>query len=319
VAWEEWIIKRKTQKPLERGAFLYNKSMEKYCLTEIVTKDDVVFPGLYYEPKIKSETAILWVHGLSSTSFSHIPTVDAFADAGDIYHFGFASFNNRGAGFLGGPHKKDAADPKGYTYISGGAGMEHFEDCVFDIDAGITFLTSRGYTKIVLVGRSTGANKACFYAGSVEDPRVAGVVLISPISDRLEKTPEEIRMTLPKMKKMIAEGKGDILLMGYSFFPMTPSRYVSLYKKGSKEDVFDYGDRPPKFAVFSKIQKPLYVILAEKDEHADRPVVEIKKAFDIYTNSPYYSSILVPSALHGFDKMEQRLSRLIGDWITQNI
>ncbi|EKD66992.1 MAG: hypothetical protein ACD_48C00645G0004 [uncultured bacterium] len=288
--------------------------MKKYFLTEIETKDKLIHQGIYFEPKKKSDSAILWIHGLSSTYASHIPTCDAFADICEKYHFGFAAFNNRGAKFIDGIQKRDPSNPKGYIHVPGGAGQEKFEECIYDIDAGMTFLIHQGYKKVFLIGRSTGANKTCFYAGTVQDSRVIGVILNSPISDRLEKTKKEIAETLPLMKQKILEGKGDELLFGYSHFPMTAKRYLSLYEIGSKEDVFDYGDEKPKLIAFSNITKPLYVILGEKDEHADRPVVDIKKVFDEHAKSKNYTSIIVPNALHGFDGMEQKLAKLVGEW-----
>lgn len=289
--------------------------MKQYFLTECVTKDDVIHQGIYFEPKKKSDTALLYIHGLSSLFSSHIATCDGFADMGEKKHIGFASFNNRGFGLISGPQKKDSTALTGFTHIPGGAGQEVFEDCVLDIDAGVTFLITQGYKKVVLVGRSTGANKACFYAGTVDDPRVIGVVLNSPISDRLEKSEKEIAETLPRMKKLIATGKGDELINGYNFFPLTPKRYVSLYEKGSKEDVFDYGDEKSKMTTYAKIKKPLYVIFGGSDELADRPVTAIKKVFDTHTTSKKYTSIIVPGALHGFDGKEDKLARLVGEWI----
>lgn len=205
----------------------------------------------------------------------------------------------------------------GYTHISGGAGQEHFEDCIKDIDAGISFLTKQGYSKVILVGRSTGANKSCFYAGAVDDSRVAGVVLMSPTSDRLSmmKARPDLETILSYMKEQIASGKGDIPLSGFHFFPITPKRYVSLAEKGSQEDVFDYGDEQPKMTTYSKIKKPLYVIFGGRDEHADRPIEKIKKVFDEHTKSKKYTSCIVPGALHGFDGMEKELAMLVGEWI----
>lgn len=200
--------------------------MNKYFLTDVVTKDQIIHQGIYYRPRKSSHVAMLWVHGLSSTFCSHVPTCDAFAQMCEQYGFGFAAFNNRGAGLISGPQKVDSTALTGYTHIPGGAGQEHFEDCIQDIDAGISFLTTQGYSKVILVGRSTGANKVCFYAGTVDDLRVVGVVLMSPISDRLEKSKEEIAKTLQRMKQLIAKGKGDELLTGYSFFPMTAKRYA---------------------------------------------------------------------------------------------
>jgi len=289
--------------------------MEQYFLTECVTKDDVIHQGIYFEPKKKADTAILYIHGLSSTFSSHIATCDAFVEEGEEKHIGFASFNNRGFNLISGAQKKDTRALTGISHIPAGAGQENFEDCILDIDAGITFLTSHGYTKIVLMGRSTGANKACYYAGTTNDSRVVGVILNSAISDRLEKPEEEIAKTLPRMEKMIASGRGDELLIGYSFFPMTPKRYLSLYKRGSKEDVFDYGDKEPKMSTYSNIKKPLYVIFGGSDEHADRPVPDIVKVFDIHTTSPKYASVIVPNVFHGFEGKEKVLAEMVCAWI----
>lgn len=289
--------------------------MKQYFLTECITKDDIIHQGIYFEPAEKSDTAILYIHGLSSIFSSHIATCDAFTVMGGKRHIGFASFNNRGFGLISGAQKKDPAALTGRSHIPAGAGQEKFTECVLDIDAGITFLTQQGYRKIILVGRSTGANKSCFYAGTVDDPRIAGVVLNSAISDRLEKPEEEITKTLPLMKQRIAEGKGDELLMGYSFFPMTAKRYVSLYEQGSDEDVFDYGDEHPKMAAFSHIKKPLYVIFGERDEHQDRPIQTIMHVFDSHATSTHYKSVIVPGAIHGFEGQEQELADMIGDWI----
>ncbi len=289
--------------------------MKQYYLAQCQTKDDLLHQGIYFEPKEKSGTAILYIHGLSSVFHGHMGTCDAFLEVGEKMGIGFASFNNRGFCLISGIQKKDPATLTGIGHVKGGAGQEVFEECVLDIDAGITFLIGQGYKNVVLVGRSTGANKACYYAGTVNDPRVVGVVLNSAVSDRLEKTPEEIAATIPVMKRKIAEGKSDELLVGYSFFPMTPKRYLSLYEKGSSEDVFDYGDEEPQMKIYSQIKKPLFVIMGEKDEHVDRPVVDIMKVFDNKTTSPKYKSMIVPGALHGFENHEEELAELVCSWI----
>ena len=67
--------------------------------------------------------------------------------------------------------------------------------------------------------------------------------------------------------------------------------------------------------IFSQIKKPLYVIFGEKDEHADRPIADIKKVFDDHTTSPQYKSLIVPHAIHGFEKQEVELATYIGEWI----
>ena len=136
-------------------------------------------------------------------------------------------------------------------YETVGAGVEHFPDCVKDIDAMVTFFTDLGFTKVILVGNSTGANKVCFYAGTHPDPRVFGVVLSGSMSDRYSATDEETnRKHQALMEQKIRDGKGDELLTGFDFFPLTPKRWMSLLATGSPEDVFNYRDQAGALTTF---------------------------------------------------------------------
>ena len=188
---------------------------------------------------------------------------------------------------------------------------------VYDIDAGIDFLVKQGYEEIVLIGHSTGANKVSFYSGRKNDPRILGVILISPISDRLvpQKVSTNHNGDLLSMNRFIDQGKGDELMPGKIFFPLTPKRFVSLYSRGSEEDTFDYGDPQPKMNYFSKITKPLLVIFAEKDESSDRPMYQIKNIFDACSTSRHYESTIVKNAFHSFGERENLLIELIMTWV----
>jgi len=288
--------------------------MKPYFLTEITTKDNLVFQGAYYKPPTKTDTAILWVHGLTGNFYSDHVLFEQITASGNV---AFASFNNRGHDMIAGTKKNNPTTPKGYDYFSCGAGQEQFEDSVLDIDAGVTFLTSRGYKKIILVGHSTGANKACYYVGSTNDARVSGVVLASPMSDRLieEKSNPNLKETLAKMEKLVKEGKGDELVVGVSFFPMTPKRYVSLFSDTSIEDTFDYDEKHGKLAAFSEIKKPLLVVLSENDEYADRPIMTIKSMFDTRATSKHYTSVIMKNSSHGYDGKEKEFATLLTNWI----
>ena len=116
------------------------------------------------------------------------------------------------------------------------------------------------------------------------------------------------------MEKKIAQGKGDELLVGYDFFVLTPNRWVSLYVEGSAEDVFNYADGKKALTQFSKITKPLLVLLGGQDEHADRPIEKIRKLFDSHTKSTNYTSIIVPGAMHSFEGKEQKAVDIIVEW-----
>lgn len=283
-------------------------------LEEIVTKDGLLVQGIYSEPKIKKRRAVLWMHGLSSAFYHEVKLTKLLVEALETKGWGFAHFNSRGHDLLSGIRKKDSTSPYGYSYYQAGAGAEIFKECILDIDAGIDFLIAKGYDEIVLIGHSTGANKVCYYAATQNNPHVVSSILSGPMSDRLNSS--DAKQYLPFMKKLIREGKGDSLLLGYHFFPITPKRFISLFDPRSSEDVFDYGEKEPKLVAFSKIKIPLLVLLSQNDEVSDRPVGEIQKAFDNHTTSSVYKSVIIPKALHRYTGHEAEVVSEIISWIT---
>lgn len=296
-----------------KSGVCYNVTM-KFTLEEIVTKDGLLLQGIYSESKIKKRRAVLWMHGLSSAFYHEVKLTKLLVEALENKGWGFAHFNSRGHDVLAGIRKKDSTSPYGYSYYQAGAGAEIFEESVLDIDAGIDFLVAKGYDEIVIIGHSTGANKACYYAAAQNNSHVISVILSGPISDRLSSP--NTKKHLPFMKKLMREGKGNKLLFGYHFFPLTPKRFISLFDPRSSEDVFDYGEEEPKLVMFSKIKIPLLVILSQNDEVADRPVKEIQQAFDSHTTSPIYKSIVIDGALHRYNGHEPEVVSAIIDWIT---
>lgn len=291
--------------------------MKQFYLAEIATKDKLSHQGIYYAPTKKGKRALLLMHGLSAAFYTGMSLYEAFANAVEKEGWGFALFNNRGHDLIAGVRKMDGTPPYGYSYYQAGAGQEVFEESILDIEAGIDFLVGQGFSEIVLVGHSTGANKACYFAATQKNPHVIGVVLSGPVSDRLHGITDyaKFRKDLAHMHELINSGKGDELLLGYFFFPITPKRFISLFEPRSNEDVFDYGEKEPKLKYFSQITLPLLVHLAGKDEGADRPMEEIQKAFDSHAKSPKYKSVIIPNALHRFNGNEKEAVAAIVEWI----
>lgn len=290
--------------------------MKQFYLAEIVTKDKLLHQGLFFHPKNAGKKAILWVHGLASTFYGNVPLFEAFADGCEKQGIGFAAFNNRGHDGVTGLKRLDPASEKGYKRITGGAGVEVFEECVHDIDAGVDFLAKQGFTQIFVAGHSTGANKACYWGATTKHPRVAGIILLSPLSDRLNPSGKPPWWSVPLARLLIALGKENMLI-SVSHFPGTPKRLISLVSTGSKEDTFDYGDTPPKMTSFSRITKPLLVIFAGSDELADRPIENIRTVFDQHSRAATYQSVVIPDALHSFNGREKEVVSTILRWASQ--
>ncbi len=286
-------------------------------LSEITTSDGLRHQGIYAAPKEKKKRAVLWIHGLSAAFYNDYELYEIIADELNRHGWGFAIFNNRGHDLIAAIRKYDGTPPNGYSYYQAGAGSEVFEECVYDINAGVDFLVQQGFSEIILVGHSTGANKVCYFAATQKNPHVIGVVLSGPMSDRLgHPEPESVRNThIQELKKKITEGKGDELQFGYHFFPITPKRYISIFEPGSNEDTFDYGDAQPKLTSLSNIQLPLLVLLGGADEYADRPIEQIANVFEKHATSPYYRSIIIPEGLHKFHGKEMEVAMALVDFI----
>jgi len=285
--------------------------MNTCTLVETTTKDNLIHQGVYAEPENKSTTALLWIHGLSSNFYSNTPFMNVMIEMCGSKGIGFALFNNRGHDTVSGIKKIDTTKEKGYTRVVGGAGIERFEECVYDIDAGISFLVHKGYKKIILVGHSTGANKACFYAGTQNDPRFSAVVLASAVCDHLVASFHISWVVTQFLKILQTIGFGNSFVMFAGPYPTTPNRLLSLLTPHSNEDVFDYDDVEHGLVTFGKITKPLLVVLGEQDESLDRPAFVIKAVYDKKTQAKQYASIIMKDADHGFKGKEKEFGKEI--------
>lgn len=268
---------------MSNGFRVLQRNIMKFELAEITTKDGLIHQGMVARPERTRKKAVLWVHGLTGKFYGDPVLMNVFADECNKKGMAFASFNNRG-------HDIMSSIRKGKGYVTIGASSEVFKDCVFDIDAGISFLADQGFRHIILAGNSTGANKVCYYASHTKDSRVMGVVLSGPISDRLGM-------------------KGDI------WFPATEERKKSLLTPNSSEDVFNYGDENNVLSIFQNISVPTMVVLAGNDETADRPIETIQNIFDSHSGSKKYVSTVIPDTTHGYEGKQQEFVTTVVDWV----
>lgn len=292
--------------------------MKQFYIAEIVTKDKLIHQGIFYKPTKLGKRAILWVHCLTDTFYGDVKTFEVFAENCEKLGWGFASFNNRGHDIITSISKIDPTSPKGKTHLIQGAACEKFTDCVYDIDAALLFLEKAGFSEVILVGISTGANKACYYVSTQKDSRVVGVVLASAISDvgfKKKELGEAYETTLKRVKKLIKEEKGESFVEGLDYMPFTPNRFLSAYEENGAEDVFPYYQKNPKFKTYSKINKPMMVIMGELDEYADMPVETITKIYSKYQKSSNYRSVIIPDAFHSFGGKEKEFVSAVVDWI----
>src|SRR5438045_5055280 len=109
--------------------------------------DGVTLSGLLYEPKQKSNHAIIWLHGSGGASIFDSNRTNLLAHTLTDRGFVFFPFNNRGAHLVRTLRSRTRR-------IGGGMAHELIRDCVPDIEGAIRELRRRGVTDVTLAGHS---------------------------------------------------------------------------------------------------------------------------------------------------------------------
>ena len=270
--------------------------------------------GVYVQPRRKSKTALIWLHGLSSRFSSGQTLIKELSQGCQKNGLGYFKFNNRG-------HDIINRDGRGKQRLQG-AGFEKFENCILDIRAVINFAKKLGYKNIILAGHSTGANKALYYLYKTRDRAIKGLILLGPISDIVAETKRIGQTELSQGVKIARElkKKNPYLLMPQKYGTYSAERYLSLYDPGSKEDVFPYHNPRAGWKELKSVRVPTIVLVGSRDEHSDRPA---KKLIDIFQSKAIsaksFSGIIIKNAGHGFYKKEKELAKEIINWIKRAV
>lgn len=276
-------------------------------LARLETDDGVFLDGVVTEPARRSDTALLWVHGLGSVFSSGQPMIRELSarlgDAGIAYF----KFNTRG---------HDVVSGRGRTMA--GAAFERFRDCVRDLRAVIAFARRRGYTRIVIAGHSTGANKALHYVATTRDRRVSALALLGPISDIAGEAKRvggtELARRVARARRLGARDPKALVPEEWGFWGAR--RYVSLYRPGGAEDVFPYHGAGGRWTALRAVRVPVAVIVGARDEFLDRPAEVLIDVFEQNARATAaFTGRIVPGALHGFQGREEALATTLVDWI----
>ncbi len=287
-------------------------------LQKITTRDGVALRGGVVWPDRKGEVAMVLVHGLCGSAYAWFERIEPLVALFRKRRIAVASFSTRGSGVVTSLAKVAPTQGRGakQKFRSGGA-FEKFEECVYDIRATIDFLSRNGYRRIVLVGHSTGANKAVHYVYTTKDRRVKKLILLGPLSDvvgEMQARGKSFKKFLQNAKAQVARGKGNALFMPvYPKHLWSAKRYLSLYTPGSREDVFPYYNPKAHWRALEHIRVPTLVVLGDHDQYLDRDVGEVMEAFQKHIRQ--FRGIVIPGADHSFNKREKELAHAIARFI----
>ena len=280
-------------------------------IVEFLTPENVFLTGLQLGNP-RSETCYIFIHGLGGNVFSNRGLADLLMDETSSVF----PFSNRGHDLISRIKKIDKRKKKGTVSFIGGAAHEVFSECVDDIEGAVQFAKSQGAKHVILVGHSTGSQKAIYYLSKKDNQRkIHSVILLSALSDfavtMSHTTVEDYKSLLKISEALVMQGSEHTLLPA-SIWPALADaqRFLSLTTPTSEEEIFSYYD-PDKKSIFSNITLPLLVVFGDDDEYRDRPVKQIVEWFDTHQNSSDYSSEIVSDGTHGFDGIEKEVARII--------
>ena len=287
------------------------KARMRACYTiEITTPKKFVLNGLWFGPR-NPQRAIVWVHGLTSSAFSmsNVSRELVTKDTAVI------TFNNRGFGTINSIKRKVGRKS---THILGGAAHEIFAECADDIQGAINFARRQGAKKIYLIGHSTGCQKSVYWVSKRLSRCVKGIVLLAPISDyaaELHLTGKrKIMKAASAARALIRRGKKHELLPASLWStPIDAQRFLSLYTPESIEEIFSYAQPRKNPRTLKSARVPVLVVLAEKDEFADRPAHKIAEWFENHIREG--KVVIIPRAPHGFKEAERPVANTVQRWM----
>ncbi|MGB7062715.1 MAG: alpha/beta fold hydrolase [Candidatus Zixiibacteriota bacterium] len=289
----------------------------EFC--RVTTSDRIELQGLFVTPKHKvGETTVLHVHGLAGNFYEN-RFLDYLSEVLTKRGLNFLPFNNRGHDYIADFFFQE--DAVKVTSKQIGSAYEVFEECILDIRAWIEFLQSRGSGKVILQGHSHGAVKAVYYLTEVQDPRITGLVLLSPSDDMglqrsdLGKTFDE---ALDVARRKVKERKGEELMPSkYFVYPISARTYLDSFDKNSHLGIFNLSrtDRE-KFRELERVEVPVLATVGSVEEaFIGQPQHFLSDLKTQFRNAKVFTGCVIEGAPHNYLGYERVLSRKIEEWI----
>ena len=286
----------------------------KTTIASITTPQQLRLYGLFFS-RGPVDTVLIYIHGLGGSLFSKADFLKSLVDS----RTAVLAFNNRGSGIISGFSRLNPRRPVGKEFVIYGLAHEVFTDCVDDIDGAVSWAKNAGAKNIYLVGHSTGCQKSVYYLAQRPKSLVKGAVLLAPVSDFADAFARTDRRAYNKAlayaRKLLKAGRPQEL-MPTEIWPhiVDAQRWLSLFTPDSPEEIFSYASGRRPFTLL-KNRKPVFVILAEHDEHGERPMTEIADWFQINLRGRKITIRIIKGASHDFSNNFAALRTMIKKWL----
>ncbi|MCF2624561.1 DUF1749 domain-containing protein [Fusobacterium perfoetens] len=281
------------------------------------TKDGLNLLGCYWEGNGK-DTCVVFTHGmfdnLLENTFAHV-LGEKLSNNG----YGFIFGHNRGYGVINNIIKRDPRTKKTSEKIIGST-FENFGEAIYDVELWLDEARKLGYSKIILAGHSFGCLKNLYYVSKKGFAGIHGFIFVSaPDSAGLIARSGQYEKMFLEADKNIGSGRAKRILIKkiLGVFPISSRTMINL-RKGSIADVFPLVENPEDFGVFQKINKPILMVVGEKDSVIVNSIEEDFKILkERALKCPDFTGKVIPDGTHRYIKTEKELSETITEWVKE--
>jgi pimeloyl-ACP methyl ester carboxylesterase len=281
--------------------------MKEYPIVKIKTEDDLLLFG-YLAESNKKETILINIHGTAS-SFYEMEFEEFYVHELPEVGISVLFTNNRGHNILD-------------TWQKTGAAIEHFEDCLKDINAWIEFALKKGYKKIILQGHSLGTEKIIYYMNKGKYKNKIKAIILLSFADSYgtqEKYLKKIKINLMnEAKDLIKKGKKEQFLTKswYShagILPKSAASYVNFFKKNSELSKTLPLRQGNNLKYYKKINVPILGIIGDKKEYT---VILINQAINLLKKENKNSEICkIKNCDHNFTNKQKELLKIVKNFL----
>ena len=317
-----------TEDGMELSGFCAGRSQKSDARCQKAEVTDRV-PGL--RPLAPDPLCVVHVHGWDGNFYEN-RFIDHAAQVCAKLGIGFVSGNNRGHDYIAdilrsrasqkAKGKSQKAKPTGrLDYVQIGGMYERLADSVADIRAWVDFAVGRGAKQVILQGHSHGAIKVTHYLVATRDPRVCGLILLSPSDDMgvaRKQLGERFSWVLSRAREMTSKGSGRKLLSEKDFsYPVSAATFFDCHNKDSITGIFNMSrtDRR-EFPELASISVPVLVGVGTVEEaFVGKPAKYVADIRACMVRCPSFTGAVIEGAPHNYLGRETQLARELEKWL----
>jgi len=297
-------------------------------------KAKVPHPDPSPQPPVPSPFCVVHVHGWDGNFYENRFIDYAAAECGRL-GIGFISGNNRGHDYIADilRDRSQKAQAKGQKARAGelldyaqiGGVYEKLEDSVADIRAWVDFAVGRGAKRVILQGHSHGAIKVTHYLTTTRDPRVCGLILLSPSDDigrARKQLGERFLWVLARARETTGKGSGRKLLPEKDFpYPVSAATFFDCHNKDSIAGMFNMSrtDRQ-EFPELGSIRVPVLLAVGTVEEaFVGAPQKYVQDIRACMVNCPLFTGAVIKGAPHNYLGHESQLAATLEKWLRARV